>query len=149
MRWLDCSRRIIVGHFRSFCFNYFRLTGCIVGTIFGQWNGNHNIRIWSGWKSYPSFLITCQHFETLSCKSKGKKTALVKRTRSDGQNGPHQPECLTSPAQKIWWCFCRPDCLAHNASLQVQQHNSKPSFLTAVVTALFVAGRQPLFQFTL
>ena len=52
---------------------------------------------------------------------------LAKRPRSDAQNGPRQPECCTAPAQKIWWCYCRPDCLAQNASLQVQQHNSKPS----------------------
>ena len=71
---------------------------------------------------------------------------LAKRPRSDGQNGPRQPECCTAPAQKIWWCYCRPDCLAQNASLQVQQHNSKPSFLTAVVTAACVARRPPTNQ---
>ena len=75
-----------------------------------------------------------------------KHSILAKRPRSDGQNGPRQPECCTAPAQKIWWCYCRPDCLAQNASLQVQQHNSKPSFLTAVVTAACVARRPPTNQ---
>ena len=72
-----------------------------------------------------------------------EKMALAKRPRSDGSR---QPQCCTAPAQKIWWCYCRPDCLAQNASLQVQQHNSKPSLLTAVVTAPCVARRQPTNQ---
>ena len=68
---------------------------------------------------------------------------FAKRPRSDVQNGPCQPECCTVAAQKIWWRYCRPDCLAQNASLHVQQHNSKPCSLMAVVTALCVARRQP------
>ena len=81
---------------------------------------------------------------------------LSQKAEKRWPNGPRQPECCTAPAQKIWWCYCRPDCLAQNASLQVQQHNSKPSFLTAVVTAACVARRpptnqtsNPLFQFPL
>ena len=83
--------------------------------------------------------------DLLFCK-KARKTTLAKRPRSDAQNGPRQPECCTAPAQKIWCCYCRPDCVAQNASLQVQQHNSNPSFLTAVVTAPCVARQPPTNQ---
>ena len=82
-------------------------------------------------------------------KRERHRSFLAKRPRSDGQNGPRQPECCKVPTQKIWWCYCRPACLAQNASLHVPQHNSKPSFLMAGVTALCVSRRQPTRQVSL
>ena len=75
-------------------------------------------------------------------KRKHGQKNLVKRPSS---NGPRQPECCTAPAQKIWWCYCRLDCLPRMPACKC---NSKPSFLTTVVTALCVALWQPTNQTT-
>ena len=107
------------------------------------------IAVFSGLPSGTVIHLSSASTSIASTSEKSKEILVAKRPRSDGQNGPRQQECCMVSAQKIWWCHCRPDCLAQNASLHVQKHNSKPSFLMAVVTALCVARWQPTRQVTL
>ena len=55
----------------------------------------------------------------------------------------HASRVLHGSCTEVMVVLLPPDCLAQNVSLQVQQHNSNHSFLTAVVIALCVARRQP------